>query len=294
MSQLSLTTELRRNVHNGLWQSSCSSPPDIAIPHLRMPVSAMTANAIMQLQTSGCRRTEKGNLYSKTTGVSRGFGDLKLCSGLGSQEGLRIVFWDLDMSWIQQPPWGMKSRIGAQRPSCPQISFSVISPKVISFTSATSSLLSCPNTGQIQVCRFLESIFFSATSYWPVGIWSVGRPSHGLLRVPGLTGRTCGELCTSPLCWAWELRWGTRCMVILYAAYFRNQQCFYGVNLSSLRGAAVDEYFRQPIVVSASSTGFLPMCLSVDLFTHSLMNMRYTVLPGSVLGHHRRALCFQV
>lgn len=26
------------------------------------------------------------------------------------------------------------------------------------------------------------------------------------------------------------------------------QQCFYGVNLSSLRGAAVDEYFRQPIV----------------------------------------------
>ncbi|XP_045325622.1 histone-arginine methyltransferase CARM1-like [Leopardus geoffroyi] len=31
-------------------------------------------------------------------------------------------------------------------------------------------------------------------------------------------------------------------------ANFWHQQCFYGVNLSSLRGAAVDEYFRQPIV----------------------------------------------
>ncbi|XP_071072807.1 histone-arginine methyltransferase CARM1-like isoform X1 [Dasypus novemcinctus] len=31
-------------------------------------------------------------------------------------------------------------------------------------------------------------------------------------------------------------------------ANFWYQQCFYGVNLSSLRGAAVDEYFRQPIV----------------------------------------------
>ncbi|KAL8203213.1 UNVERIFIED_CONTAM: Histone-arginine methyltransferase carm1 [Gekko kuhli] len=29
---------------------------------------------------------------------------------------------------------------------------------------------------------------------------------------------------------------------------YRYQQCFYGVNLSSLRNAAVDEYFRQPIV----------------------------------------------
>ncbi|XP_011843798.1 PREDICTED: LOW QUALITY PROTEIN: histone-arginine methyltransferase CARM1-like [Mandrillus leucophaeus] len=31
-------------------------------------------------------------------------------------------------------------------------------------------------------------------------------------------------------------------------ANFCYQQCFYGVNLSSLRGAAVDDYFRQPIV----------------------------------------------
>ncbi|XP_039086755.1 histone-arginine methyltransferase CARM1-like isoform X2 [Hyaena hyaena] len=31
-------------------------------------------------------------------------------------------------------------------------------------------------------------------------------------------------------------------------ANFWHQQCFYGVNLSSLRGAALDEYFRQPIV----------------------------------------------
>ncbi|XP_039400653.1 histone-arginine methyltransferase CARM1-like isoform X2 [Mauremys reevesii] len=31
-------------------------------------------------------------------------------------------------------------------------------------------------------------------------------------------------------------------------ANFWYQQCFYGVNLSSLRSAAVDEYFRQPIV----------------------------------------------
>ncbi|XP_026961582.1 histone-arginine methyltransferase CARM1-like isoform X4 [Sagmatias obliquidens] len=31
-------------------------------------------------------------------------------------------------------------------------------------------------------------------------------------------------------------------------ANFWYQQCFYGVNLSSLQGAAVDEYFRQPIV----------------------------------------------
>ncbi|NXT56015.1 CARM1 methyltransferase, partial [Pluvianellus socialis] len=32
-------------------------------------------------------------------------------------------------------------------------------------------------------------------------------------------------------------------------ANFWYQECFYGVNLSSLRSAAVDEYFRQPIVV---------------------------------------------
>lgn len=268
MSQMSLTTELRRNVHSGLWRSSCSSPPDTAIPHLWLPVSATTANAIMQVQASGCRRTEEGNVYSETTGVSRGF-DLKLCSALGSWEGPRIVFWDFDMSQIHQPPWGMKSRIEAQRPFCPQISFSVVSPEVISFTSATSSLLSSPSTGQVQVCRFLESIFFSPTPYCPVGIRSVGRPSRVLVLVPGLTERTCGELCTSPLCWAWGLGWGTRCTVILCAAYFRYQQCFYGVNLSSLRGAAVDEYFRQPIVVSASSTDFLPLCLSVDSFTHS-------------------------
>ena len=45
-------------------------------------------------------------------------------------------------------------------------------------------------------------------------------------------------------------------MVTLWATSFRYQQCFYGVNLSSLRGAAVDEYFRQPIVVSVSLQAF--------------------------------------
>lgn len=30
---------------------------------------------------------------------------------------------------------------------------------------------------------------------------------------------------------------------------FRYQPSFHGVDLSALRGAAVDEYFRQPIVV---------------------------------------------
>lgn len=29
----------------------------------------------------------------------------------------------------------------------------------------------------------------------------------------------------------------------------RYQECFYGINLSTLRSAAVEEYFRQPIVV---------------------------------------------
>lgn len=55
-------------------------------------------------------------------------------------------------------------------------------------------------------------------------------------------------------------------MLILCATCFRYQQCFYGVNLSSLQGAAVDEYFRQPIVVSVF---FLPMCLSIDSFTYN-------------------------
>ncbi|XP_057588541.1 histone-arginine methyltransferase CARM1-like [Hippopotamus amphibius kiboko] len=39
-------------------------------------------------------------------------------------------------------------------------------------------------------------------------------------------------------------------------ANFWYQQCFYGVNLSSVRGAAADAYFRQP-VVDTSDTGIL-------------------------------------
>lgn len=75
-------------------------------------------------------------------------------------------------------------------------------------------------------------------------------------------------------------------MVILCTLYFRYQQCFYGVNLSSLRGAAVDEYFRQPIVVSMHSLqAFSP---SVYLLIHSLRHLGGPVLLGSVLSHHRR------
>lgn len=35
-------------------------------------------------------------------------------------------------------------------------------------------------------------------------------------------------------------------------AFCRYQPSFHGVDLSALRGAAVDEYFRQPVVVSKS------------------------------------------
>ncbi|KFW69346.1 Histone-arginine methyltransferase CARM1, partial [Pygoscelis adeliae] len=40
-------------------------------------------------------------------------------------------------------------------------------------------------------------------------------------------------------------------------ANFWYQECFYGVNLSSLRSAAVDEYFRQPIVVVKYTINFM-------------------------------------
>lgn len=59
-------------------------------------MSATTANAIMRGQASGHRRTEKGNLLPKTMGVSRGFGDLKSCSGWGYREGPGVTCWDLD------------------------------------------------------------------------------------------------------------------------------------------------------------------------------------------------------
>lgn len=39
-------------------------------------------------------------------------------------------------------------------------------------------------------------------------------------------------------------------MCVLCVYFIRYQQSFHGVDLSALRGAAVDEYFRQPIVVS--------------------------------------------
>lgn len=75
-------------------------------------------------------------------------------------------------------------------------------------------------------------------------------------------------------------------MATLCVPSFRHQQCFYGVNLSSLRGAAVDEYFRQPIVVSAfrSRLSFPPCVhLSICSLTRSLAHAS---------GRHRAArLC---
>lgn len=58
---------------------------DTAVTHCDSAwcLSATTANAIMRVQASGYRRTEKGNLLPKTMGVSRGFGDLKSRSRWG-------------------------------------------------------------------------------------------------------------------------------------------------------------------------------------------------------------------
>ena len=36
-----------------------------------------------------------------------------------------------------------------------------------------------------------------------------------------------------------------------FGDFHRYQPSFHGVDLSALRGAAVDEYFRQPVVVSS-------------------------------------------
>lgn len=41
----------------------------------------------------------------------------------------------------------------------------------------------------------------------------------------------------------------------------RYQPSFHGVDLSALRGAAVDEYFRQPIVVRCHHTSLFMKCL---------------------------------
>ena len=40
----------------------------------------------------------------------------------------------------------------------------------------------------------------------------------------------------------------------LFSLSFRQQPSFHGVDLTSLRDAAVAEYFRQPVVVSYSSS----------------------------------------
>lgn len=83
-----------------------------------------------------------------------------------------------------------------------------------------------------------------------------GQPHLALIPYPswdlkdGLDEGQLGEKAVWPACLLLlvTLPWGA-------GAFCRYQPSFHGVDLSALRGAAVDEYFRQPVVVSAGIQG---------------------------------------
>lgn len=82
-----------------------------------------------------------------------------------------------------------------------------------------------------------------------------------------------------------EIRFRSRSIpfatVLIQAHGFRQQNCFHGVDLSSLRSAAMKEYFRQPVV----DTFDIRICLSksvkhtVDFMTASEFDLHQLRIP---------------
>lgn len=82
--------------------------------------------------------------------------------------------------------------------------------------------------------------------------WGMAPPlsysSSGGPKRRGVGGGKENAGCPTGLLLLVTLPWGV-------GAFCRYQPSFHGVDLSALRGAAVDEYFRQPVVVSGGTQG---------------------------------------
>ena len=83
--------------------------------------------------------------------------------------------------------------------------------------------------------------------------------------------------------------------------YYRNQQSFYGVDLTSLKTAAFDEYFKQPVVDTFDARIIIsvPVKYSIDFLKcteNDLLNidvpLKYNVNASSVV--HGLAFWFDV
>lgn len=92
----------------------------------------------------------------------------------------------------------------------------------------------------------------SVTSTWPHSRTSSSTWSSSPRPISGESGAGGRMILTpSPALGWWGARAGAAPLTCLYVPpSCRYQPSFHGVDLSALRGAAVDEYFRQPVVVS--------------------------------------------
>lgn len=136
--------------------------------------------------------------------------------------------------------------------------------------------------------QVLENIFVFAAAYWPVPFtWP---HSCSRANLDDLWGAW-----TSQLCWAWGFRGGVGWDTCWFFMLFQVPAVLlWGESVQSpgcCSGWILQTANRCKCVLF---TGFLPVCLSVDLFIHSRTpEPAYTVLPGWVLSHHRRACVFK-
>lgn len=176
----------------------------------------------------------------------------------------------------------MRSRVESRRPFYPQISFSMISPQVLSFVSTTSALFSPPTAGQVQVCRFLEfpPLPFTIDQLPFTCSHSCSRANYRGSARSSMAYHSCAGLRDSDQ--KQEAQWFFMLLfqvpaVLLWGQPVQSPGCSSGWILQTANSSKCVLFIGIP-----------PMCLSVDSFTHSFMNLGYTVLPDFVL----RALCF--
>lgn len=135
----------------------------------------------------------------------------------------------------------------ASTPPCPH-SQETCSPPLVMSTSHPSRMNSStwsssprPTSGE---CAPGCPAFSGMALPFSYSLSSVGPKRLGLDE--GQLGEKAG--CPNCVLLLVTLPWGA-------GAFCRYQPSFHGVDLSALRGAAVDEYFRQPVVVSGGTQG---------------------------------------
>lgn len=213
--------------------------------------------------------------------VSRGFGHLKSCSGWGQWEGTRIICWNLDSTSEQAASLEHEAKGRSPEAFLPPNIF--LSDSVTSTlpSSTTCALLPLPQLGSNTNLQILRENLLCHSLLTRC-------PLHVLILAPGLTWGICELLHdTSQLYWAWALRWGTRCMVILVLLFQASAVLLWGQPVKSPERC---NWWVLPTANSSKCT--LCTALShecVCWLTHLLIHE--PEIHYDVLSHHRRALC---